>query len=410
MVKRLPRRVLPLLFAVLACVGVAACAVYSIRAAADANTGIGARQVGATRPLSGAGSDGSAGSASDAPPGPADGVPPPAQLVVPDLFVLASQPLTQQQRGAVATLAGRQGHVLFTDAGSVRIGRGTTLALGVEPGAFRDFTPGNTARVAPLWRSIGAGDVAVAHEFARAQKLPLGGTVVVGTGVPTANTGRAMRVGAYATTGLPGVGAVVAKSRSSAIGLVREAAALVGLPPGGAAGAARQALNRAVPGALVVSLGGPAAPTAPRATTPRRSAVARHAGGANPWVLPAQGPVASPFGPRAGEFHPGLDLAAPLGAPIVAAADGVVASAGPAAGFGNAVVIAHDRGVETVYGHMRYWFVRPGQRVRAGQLIALVGSEGKSTGPHLHFEVHLAGRLTDPDAWLVAHGVTVPVR
>ena len=85
-------------------------------------------------------------------------------------------------------------------------------------------------------------------------------------------------------------------------------------------------------------------------------------------------------------------------------------SAGPASGFGNAVVIAHGNEVETVYGHMRYWFVRSGQRVRAGQLIALVGSEGHSTGPHLHFEVHLAGKLTDPAAWLAAHGASVPAR
>ena len=276
----------------------------------------------------------------------------------------------------------------------------------MEPGAFRDFTPANTARVAPLWRSIGAGDIAVAHEFAKSQHLRLGGTVVVGAGVPTANTGRAMRVGAYATTGLPGVGAVVAKSRSGAIGLVPEAGALVDFPPVRDAAAPRRPAPRRAGGAAR-----PADRTgvADRARPPAAAAPGT-ARGANPWVLPAQGPVASPFGPRAGEFHPGLDLAAPLGAPIVAAADGVVTSAGPAAGFGNAVVIAHDPGVETVYGHMRYWFVRPGQRVRAGQLIALVGSEGKSTGPHLHFEVHLAGKLTDPDAWLVAHGVTVPVR
>jgi hypothetical protein len=332
-------------------------------------------------------------------------VAPGVALVAPDLFVLATRPLTDAQRDAVRAAAGRAGHVLFADAGTARIGAGTTLALGVRPDAFRAYTPANTAGVTPLWDSIAAGDLTLAHEFASAQHLQLGGTVVAGPLLPTADTGRALRVGAYATTGLPGVGALVDRSQSVPIGLVRDAAALVDVPPGDPA-AARRAVSAAVPGALTVSLSGPGPRTA---ATAGRSA-AGPAGGTNPWVLPAQGPVASRFGPRPGEFHPGLDLAAPLGAPIVAAADGVVTSAGPASGFGNAIVLAHDRGVQTVYGHMRYWFVRPGQRVRAGQLIALVGTEGRSTGPHLHFEVHLAGKLTDPAAWLVAHAVTIPAR
>ncbi|MGZ4619159.1 MAG: M23 family metallopeptidase [Frankiaceae bacterium] len=403
MVKRLPRRALTLLFVALACFGVAACAVYSIRATANAGADIAARQVGARGPLPGGGVAGSSGQTG--PDGPTGAAAPSNGLIVPDLFVFAPRPLSRSQRDAVAAQVGARGHVLFTDAGAVRIGAGTTLALGVEPRAFRVYTPANTASVAPLWRTIEAGELAVAHKFAKSQHLRLGGTVVVGPGVPAAGAGRALRIGAYATTGLPGVGAVVARSRSGPIGLIPGAGALVDFPPGTEA-AVRGALHRAVPGALLVSLTRPASPTA---STPGRPAPGP-ARDTHPWVLPAQGPVASPYGPRPGEFHPGIDLAAPLGAPIVAAADGVVTSAGPASGFGNAVVIANGNEVETVYGHMRYWFVRSGQRVRAGQLIALVGSEGHSTGPHLHFEVHLAGKLTDPAAWLAAHGASVPAR
>jgi murein DD-endopeptidase MepM/ murein hydrolase activator NlpD len=384
---------------------VAACAVYSIRTTADAGTGIGARRVDAKGPLPGGRAADSAGLTGPTGTGASEAAALSNRLIVPDLFVLAPRPLTPQQREAVASRVGPRGHVLFTDAGAVRIGGGTTLALGVDPGAFRVYTPANTASVAPLWRTIESGDIAVAHEFAKSQHLRLGGTVVVGAAVPTAGTGRALRVGAYATTGLPGVGAVVAKSRSPQIRLDPGAGALVDFPPGAEA-AARDALHRAVPGALLVPLTGPASSTA---STPGRPAPGP-ARGTDPGVLPAQGPVASPYGPRPGEFHPGIDLAAPLGAPIVAAADGVVTSAGPASGFGNAVVIRHSQNVETVYGHMRYWFVRAGQRVRAGQVIALVGSEGHSTGPHLHFEVRRAGKLTDPAAWLAARGVTVPAR
>jgi len=88
-------------------------------------------------------------------------------------------------------------------------------------------------------------------------------------------------------------------------------------------------------------------------------------------------------------FHNGVDLAAPIGTPIFAAGDGVVLFAGPASGFGNWVVIAHDNGLYTIYGHMRYSsiIVEPGQYVSRGQHIAGIGNEGFSTGPHLHFEV-----------------------
>ena len=126
-------------------------------------------------------------------------------------------------------------------------------------------------------------------------------------------------------------------------------------------------------------------------------------------VFPIDGArLTSSFGPRWGTTHLGLDLAAPMLTPEYAAADGVVLKAGPASGFGLAVYVLHDNGDVTVYGHMERILVEVGQYVDAGETIALVGSRGQSTGPHLHFEVHeggIDGRRVDPMAWLRERGV-----
>jgi murein DD-endopeptidase MepM/ murein hydrolase activator NlpD len=113
---------------------------------------------------------------------------------------------------------------------------------------------------------------------------------------------------------------------------------------------------------------------------------------------------------RWGVMHEGIDLADPMGTPEYAAMDGVVLKAGPASGFGQAVYIQHQNGDVTIYGHMEKILVQEGQVVHAGDTIALMGAEGQSTGPHLHFEVHLGGingPPTDPIPWLAARGVTV---
>ncbi len=128
------------------------------------------------------------------------------------------------------------------------------------------------------------------------------------------------------------------------------------------------------------------------------------------FVLPTEGRMTTCFCPRWGSMHWGIDLAAPLGTPIVAAADGVVLRAGPASGYGNAIYIQDADGNVEIYGHMRYLFVEAGDVVSAGDLIAKVGSEGQSTGPHLHFEIHLGsmtGRPTDPQEWLADRGIQV---
>jgi murein DD-endopeptidase MepM/ murein hydrolase activator NlpD len=99
-------------------------------------------------------------------------------------------------------------------------------------------------------------------------------------------------------------------------------------------------------------------------------------------------------------FHPGVDLVAPAGTPILAAAGGRVVHAGPMPGYGNAVDIDHGNGYVTRYAHASKIVVRVGQTVQPGETIAKVGSTGRSTGPHLHFEVRVDDRPVDPADYL----------
>jgi murein DD-endopeptidase MepM/ murein hydrolase activator NlpD len=118
--------------------------------------------------------------------------------------------------------------------------------------------------------------------------------------------------------------------------------------------------------------------------------------------LPVAGRVSSSFGMRMHpllgflRMHKGIDIGAPWGSPIRAAMDGIVASAGRNAGYGNFVKLLHDGGLATGYGHMSRMAVAPGSRVQAGQVIGYVGSTGLSTGPHLHWEVWRNGASIDP--------------
>jgi hypothetical protein len=112
---------------------------------------------------------------------------------------------------------------------------------------------------------------------------------------------------------------------------------------------------------------------------------------------PVAGPVGDRFGPRGGRFHTGLDFPVAFGVPVVAAGAGCVASAGfNTGGYGRLVVLQHAQGVTTWYAHLSRIDVRPGQCLAAGQRLGLVGSSGRSTGPHLHWEVHLRGAAVDP--------------
>ena len=123
---------------------------------------------------------------------------------------------------------------------------------------------------------------------------------------------------------------------------------------------------------------------------------------------PANGTFTSGFGPRWGTFHNGIDIANSIGTPIYAVMSGTVISSGPASGYGQWIRIQHDDGSISIYGHMEYLYVSVGERVAAGQEIAGMGSQGFSTGSHLHFEIHPDGVTpVDPQAWLANHGIYV---
>ncbi|WP_342215912.1 peptidoglycan DD-metalloendopeptidase family protein [Nocardia brasiliensis] len=118
------------------------------------------------------------------------------------------------------------------------------------------------------------------------------------------------------------------------------------------------------------------------------------------------GTFTSGYGMRWGTLHPGVDVAAPIGTPIVAVEDGTVISAGPASGFGMWVRVLGDDGTVTVYGHINTALVSVGQHVTAGDEIATVGNRGETTGPHCHFEVWLNGTdRIDPLPWLATRGI-----
>jgi len=126
------------------------------------------------------------------------------------------------------------------------------------------------------------------------------------------------------------------------------------------------------------------------------------------FVMPTKGIFTSGFGYRWGVLHGGIDLANSIGTPILAASDGVVIDAGPAAGFGMWVKLRHADGTVTLYGHVNTVTCNIGERVMAGDQIATMGNRGNSTGPHLHFEVLLNGTdRTDPVPWLAKRGLSV---
>jgi murein DD-endopeptidase MepM/ murein hydrolase activator NlpD len=118
------------------------------------------------------------------------------------------------------------------------------------------------------------------------------------------------------------------------------------------------------------------------------------------FIWPVNGVVVSGFGMRWSRMHEGIDIAAATGTPIWAAASGTVIHAGWLGGYGNLVVVDHGNGLATAYGHASAILVVVGQQVSQGETIALVGSTGRSTGPHLHFEVRTNGVAVDPLLYL----------
>jgi murein DD-endopeptidase MepM/ murein hydrolase activator NlpD len=120
---------------------------------------------------------------------------------------------------------------------------------------------------------------------------------------------------------------------------------------------------------------------------------------ASGFIWPVNGVVTSGFGWRWGRMHEGIDIAAPSGTSIRAAAAGTVIFAGWMGGYGNLVIIDHGNGLATAYGHQSAIYVGAGS-VAQGTVIGAVGSTGNSTGPHLHFEVRVNGAAVDPLGYL----------
>ena len=121
-----------------------------------------------------------------------------------------------------------------------------------------------------------------------------------------------------------------------------------------------------------------------------------------PSVWPTKGWVSSRFGYRISpftnekEFHSGLDISSRMGTSIISPSDGVVASIGKSYGYGNTIIINHGYGLKTKYAHLDKSLVKKGEAVKRGQQIALMGNSGRSTGPHLHYEVQLKGVPVNP--------------
>jgi murein DD-endopeptidase MepM/ murein hydrolase activator NlpD len=147
---------------------------------------------------------------------------------------------------------------------------------------------------------------------------------------------------------------------------------------------------------------GPAVVVAFSASRPSPPREGEASAAALPTQAPVSGRLTSRFGARVHPIsggwrpHAGIDLAAPTGSPVVATSDGVVSAAGWAGGYGLRVALAHGGGLETRYAHLSQLAVRQGQRVTKGQLIGLVGSTGRSTGPHVHYELRQNGQAIDP--------------
>lgn len=135
-----------------------------------------------------------------------------------------------------------------------------------------------------------------------------------------------------------------------------------------------------------------------RTDVERRQALAA----ATPSIWPVAGYLSSAYGTRrdpftgGADFHPGLDIAAPHGQPVQATADGVVSTASYTGNSGNLVEIDHGFGITSRYGHLSRFAAVKGQRVRRGEVVGYVGSTGRSTSSHLHYEVLVNGRLTNP--------------
>jgi murein DD-endopeptidase MepM/ murein hydrolase activator NlpD len=114
------------------------------------------------------------------------------------------------------------------------------------------------------------------------------------------------------------------------------------------------------------------------------------------FIWPAKGTLTSQYGPRNESFHDGIDIAAPVGTPVVAAAPGEVLYSGVLRGYGKVIIVRHGKGYASVYAHNSVNHVKQGQVVKQGQKLAEIGETGRATGPNLHFEIRRNNRAQNP--------------
>ncbi len=135
-----------------------------------------------------------------------------------------------------------------------------------------------------------------------------------------------------------------------------------------------------------------------------------------PSIWPVEGRLMGGFGERTdpfsgeGAMHTGVDISAPTGTPVYATADGTVSFANWFSGYGQLVVVNHGGGFETYYAHLSRYAVIPGQEVRRGDMVGLVGATGRVTAPHLHYEVRIGGAPVNPHTYLARAGVVQMVK
>jgi len=123
-------------------------------------------------------------------------------------------------------------------------------------------------------------------------------------------------------------------------------------------------------------------------------------GGSGGWIWPVNGSVTSPYGPRWGRMHEGIDISAPAGTPIRAANSGQVILAAPTSGYGNYTCIDHGGGLSSCYAHQSSYATSVGASVSQGDVIGYVGCTGSCFGDHLHFEIRVNGSAVDPLGYL----------
>jgi murein DD-endopeptidase MepM/ murein hydrolase activator NlpD len=159
-------------------------------------------------------------------------------------------------------------------------------------------------------------------------------------------------------------------------------------------------LSKFLPENVTVNISSPRGPIKANFTFRLKPEVRSSSGRGARYIWPVKGKLSSHYGSRWGTVHHGIDISAPRGTSIKAARGGKVIHSGYVSGYGNLVIVYHGRGYSTVYAHASKRLVQKGDRIKRGERIALVGSTGRSTGPHLHFEVRKYKEPVNPLTFL----------